>query len=192
MISGRCQGLGRGLEVEEHRCLLSLFMVPILLEINQIYQKICRSSNRDRWRVDELECFFIFVCQRKRKVCVFGLIIGKEKMNGISNGFGSAGAMAATEFVKRHHRHQTGEDQCSSAVVKRIKAPVPLVTLFLVDYVFIFVVFIYNSSFSIIGIAISFSFLSDCHCDFDLLRIFIFACLPSDMYTYFNVRFAFC
>ncbi|MBA0781025.1 hypothetical protein Gotri_001987 [Gossypium trilobum] len=51
-------------------------------------------------------------------------------MNGNSNGFGSAGAVAATEFVRRHHRHETGENQCSSAVVKRIKAPVPLVTLF--------------------------------------------------------------
>nr|KJB74713.1 hypothetical protein B456_012G003800 [Gossypium raimondii] len=48
-------------------------------------------------------------------------------MNGNSNGFGSAGAVAATEFVRRHHRHETGENQCSSAVVKRIKAPVPLV-----------------------------------------------------------------
>ncbi|MFQ6647303.1 hypothetical protein Gotur_021503 [Gossypium turneri] len=45
-------------------------------------------------------------------------------MNGNSNGFGSAGALAATEFVRRHHRHETGENQCSSAVVKRIKAPV--------------------------------------------------------------------
>ncbi|KAA3464662.1 abscisic acid receptor PYL8-like isoform X1 [Gossypium australe] len=48
-------------------------------------------------------------------------------MNGNSNGFGSAGAVAATEFVRRRHRHETGENQCSSAVVKRIKAPVPLV-----------------------------------------------------------------
>ncbi|MBA0768128.1 hypothetical protein Gotri_016959 [Gossypium trilobum] len=36
---------------------------------------------------------------------------------------------AATEYIKRHHRHEAGENQCSSALVKLIKAPLPLVTL---------------------------------------------------------------
>ncbi|MBA0651315.1 hypothetical protein Goklo_018654 [Gossypium klotzschianum] len=34
---------------------------------------------------------------------------------------------AATEYIKRHHRHEAGENQCSSALVKLIKAPLPLV-----------------------------------------------------------------
>ncbi|XVF10026.1 hypothetical protein REPUB_Repub07fG0148600 [Reevesia pubescens] len=44
-------------------------------------------------------------------------------MNGNSNGFGSA----AAEYITRHHRHETGENQCSSVLFKHIKAPVPLV-----------------------------------------------------------------
>ncbi|KAL5711768.1 Abscisic acid receptor pyl8 [Ranunculus cassubicifolius] len=31
------------------------------------------------------------------------------------------------EFIYRHHRHETREDQCSSALIKHIKAPVHLV-----------------------------------------------------------------
>ncbi|KAF5442240.1 hypothetical protein F2P56_034923 [Juglans regia] len=31
------------------------------------------------------------------------------------------------EFIRKFHRHQPGENQCSSALVKRIKAPVHLV-----------------------------------------------------------------
>ncbi|GMI71608.1 regulatory components of ABA receptor 3, PYR1-like 8 [Hibiscus trionum] len=45
-------------------------------------------------------------------------------MNVNSYGFGSA---AAAEYIKLHHRHETGENQCSSALVKLIKAPLPLV-----------------------------------------------------------------
>ncbi|XP_022764158.1 abscisic acid receptor PYL8-like [Durio zibethinus] len=44
-------------------------------------------------------------------------------MNGDNNGFGSA----ATEYIRRHHRHEICENQCTSALVKHIKAPVPLV-----------------------------------------------------------------
>lgn len=32
-----------------------------------------------------------------------------------------------SEFVRKHHRHVEAENQCSSALVKHIKAPVPLV-----------------------------------------------------------------
>ncbi|CAN6444383.1 unnamed protein product [Victoria cruziana] len=31
------------------------------------------------------------------------------------------------EYKRRHHKHETGENQCSSVVVKHVKAPVPLV-----------------------------------------------------------------
>lgn len=31
------------------------------------------------------------------------------------------------EFIRRHHKHDVGENQCSSSLVKRIKAPLPLV-----------------------------------------------------------------
>ncbi|XVF12633.1 hypothetical protein REPUB_Repub08aG0135700 [Reevesia pubescens] len=48
-------------------------------------------------------------------------------MNGNSNEFGSAAAVVAAEHIRRHHRHETGENQCSSAIFKHIKAPVPLV-----------------------------------------------------------------
>ncbi|XP_022723798.1 abscisic acid receptor PYL8-like isoform X1 [Durio zibethinus] len=48
-------------------------------------------------------------------------------MNGHSDVFGSAAVLATTEYTRRHHRHETGENQCCSALVKHIKAPVPLV-----------------------------------------------------------------
>lgn len=32
------------------------------------------------------------------------------------------------EFIRRHHRHEVGENQCSSSLVKHIKAPVHLVS----------------------------------------------------------------
>nr|BBD74750.1 abscisic acid receptor PYL 4 [Striga hermonthica] len=31
------------------------------------------------------------------------------------------------DFIKRHHRHDVGENQCSSSLVKHIRAPLPLV-----------------------------------------------------------------
>lgn len=31
------------------------------------------------------------------------------------------------EYMRRHHRHEVAENQCSSALVKHIRAPVPLV-----------------------------------------------------------------
>ncbi|KAA8540016.1 hypothetical protein F0562_026708 [Nyssa sinensis] len=40
-----------------------------------------------------------------------------------SNGFSSM----ESEYIRRHHAHQPAENQCSSALVKHIKAPVPLV-----------------------------------------------------------------
>lgn len=44
-------------------------------------------------------------------------------MDGNSNGF----ECVESEHVKRLHRHDPGENQCSSTIVKRIKAPVQLV-----------------------------------------------------------------
>ncbi|XP_024020952.1 abscisic acid receptor PYL9 [Morus notabilis] len=38
----------------------------------------------------------------------------------------SYGAMEV-QYIRRHHRHQTRENQCTSALVKHIKAPVQLV-----------------------------------------------------------------
>lgn len=48
-----------------------------------------------------------------------------EKMNGTENNgvFNST----ETEYIRRHHNQQPGENQCSSALVKHIRAPVPLV-----------------------------------------------------------------
>ncbi|KAE8733879.1 Abscisic acid receptor PYL9 [Hibiscus syriacus] len=48
-------------------------------------------------------------------------------MNGNSNGFGSAAAAAAADYIRRRHLHEIGENQCSSSLVKHINAPVPLV-----------------------------------------------------------------
>ncbi|KAF5743470.1 ABA receptor [Tripterygium wilfordii] len=47
-----------------------------------------------------------------------------RRMNGNSNinEFGSA----ESEYIRRHHRPDLAENQCSSALVKHIKAPVPL------------------------------------------------------------------
>ncbi|GLT35823.1 hypothetical protein SLA2020_102420 [Shorea laevis] len=44
-------------------------------------------------------------------------------MNASGNGFGSV----ESEFIQKHHRHEPGENQCSSALVKHIRAPVHLV-----------------------------------------------------------------
>ncbi|AES72456.1 putative polyketide cyclase/dehydrase, START-like domain-containing protein [Medicago truncatula] len=48
-----------------------------------------------------------------------------EKMNGTENN----GVFNSTEmeYIRRHHNQQPGENQCSSALVKHIRAPVPLV-----------------------------------------------------------------
>ena len=32
------------------------------------------------------------------------------------------------EYIRRHHRHQPRDNQCTSALVKHIRAPVPLVS----------------------------------------------------------------
>lgn len=48
-----------------------------------------------------------------------------EKMNGtVNNGVFNSTEM---EYIRRHHNQQPGENQCSSALVKHIRAPVPLV-----------------------------------------------------------------
>lgn len=47
------------------------------------------------------------------------------KMNGTENN----GVFNTTEmeYIRRHHNQQPGQNQCSSALVKHIRAPVPLV-----------------------------------------------------------------
>ncbi|CAK8570265.1 unnamed protein product [Lathyrus sativus] len=47
-------------------------------------------------------------------------------MNGIGSGSGRFSNMEM-EFIRRHHRHQPGHNQCGSALVKHIRAPVPQV-----------------------------------------------------------------
>lgn len=50
------------------------------------------------------------------------------KMNGNSDGFGNGEFSAVeSEYIRRYHRHERAENQCSSELVKRIKAPVHLV-----------------------------------------------------------------
>ncbi|KAF5451099.1 hypothetical protein F2P56_031395 [Juglans regia] len=49
-------------------------------------------------------------------------------MNGKGDGIGNGGLSAVeSEYIRRYHRHEPGENQCSSELVKRIKAPVHLV-----------------------------------------------------------------
>lgn len=47
-----------------------------------------------------------------------------EKMNGTENGVFNSTEM---EYIRRYHNQQPGENQCSAALVKHIRAPVPLV-----------------------------------------------------------------
>jgi abscisic acid receptor (PYR/PYL family) len=47
-----------------------------------------------------------------------------EKMNGTGNGGFSTTEM---EYIRRHHNQEPSENQCASALVKHIRAPVPLV-----------------------------------------------------------------
>lgn len=44
-------------------------------------------------------------------------------MNAAENGFSGA----EREYIRKHHRHQPADNQCSSILIKRIKAPVHLV-----------------------------------------------------------------
>lgn len=57
----------------------------------------------------------------------------EAKMNGNStgNGNGNVGGFsnAEWELIRRYHRNEPAENQCTSRLVKRIKAPVPLVNL---------------------------------------------------------------
>ncbi|KAF8042888.1 hypothetical protein BT93_A1269 [Corymbia citriodora subsp. variegata] len=45
--------------------------------------------------------------------------------NAVANGC-EIGSMER-EYMRRHHKHEVAENQCSSALVKHIRAPVPLV-----------------------------------------------------------------
>lgn len=47
-----------------------------------------------------------------------------ESSGGSSSGSGRA---MESEFVRRHHRHEPRENQCSSTLIKHIKAPIHLV-----------------------------------------------------------------
>ncbi|KAK8588809.1 hypothetical protein V6N13_087704 [Hibiscus sabdariffa] len=47
-------------------------------------------------------------------------------MNGNRSRLRSTAKAAATEYLRRHHRHVTGANQCSSALVNHFKAPVSL------------------------------------------------------------------
>ena len=40
-----------------------------------------------------------------------------------------------TQYIRRHHKHDLRDNQCSSALVKHIKAPVHLVSTFLFFFV---------------------------------------------------------
>lgn len=43
------------------------------------------------------------------------------------NATGNGCAISESEYIRRHHKHELGENQCSSALVKHIRAPVHLV-----------------------------------------------------------------
>ena len=47
-----------------------------------------------------------------------------KMLKGNENGGFSSMEM---EYIRRHHTQEAGENQCSSALVKHIKAPLPLV-----------------------------------------------------------------
>lgn len=44
-----------------------------------------------------------------------------------ANGAGGGGAATEADYMRRLHGHAPGENQCTSALVKHIKAPVHLV-----------------------------------------------------------------
>lgn len=46
--------------------------------------------------------------------------------NGVVAGNGGIGGLES-DFIRRHHRHETGDNQCSSVLSRHIKAPVHLV-----------------------------------------------------------------
>ncbi|KAL6132127.1 hypothetical protein ACLB2K_070498 [Fragaria x ananassa] len=48
----------------------------------------------------------------------------RRKMNGNNKNGGGGGA---SEYIRRHHRHELKDHQCSSTLVRHIKAPVHLV-----------------------------------------------------------------
>ncbi|KAI6697833.1 hypothetical protein NL676_017952 [Syzygium grande] len=56
-----------------------------------------------------------------------GFLGGRRKMNAGAVGNGCEIGGMEREYMRRHHRHEVAENQCSSALVKHIRAPVPLV-----------------------------------------------------------------
>jgi hypothetical protein len=77
--------------------------------------------------------------RNKGRVCFQGK---REKMNGNCNGRGGIGCVES-EYIRRHHTHDDLADhQCSSALVKHIKAPVQLVK-FLTFFPFNYSLFVY-------------------------------------------------
>ncbi|BBG98362.1 regulatory components of ABA receptor 3 [Prunus dulcis] len=56
--------------------------------------------------------------QRKKK---------KKKMNGNKNGGGTGFGGIVGEYIRRHHKHDPKDHQCTSTLVRHIKAPVHLV-----------------------------------------------------------------
>ena len=57
-------------------------------------------------------------------------------MKGNENGGFSSMEM---EYIRRHHTQEAGENQCSSALVKHIKAPLPLVANLPFHFFFFFI-----------------------------------------------------
>lgn len=104
-----------------------LLLIPLKSENYTLFFSFLQSFRRfDSRRFDSASWFHgggWEGCELKR--CV---LEAKKKMNGIGSGGLS---MMEKEYIRRHHRHQPGENQCVSALVKHIRAPVPQVALFL-------------------------------------------------------------
>ena len=96
--------------------------------------------------------------RNKGRVCFQGK---REKMNGNCNGRGGIGCVES-EYIRRHHTHDDLADhQCSSALVKHIKAPVQLVK-FLTFFPFNYSMFVYTCCMCVFPSWILFSGLSFC------------------------------
>lgn len=53
----------------------------------------------------------------------------EQKDKKMNNG-GEQYSSIETQYIRRHHKHDPRDNQCSSALVKHIKAPVHLVSFF--------------------------------------------------------------
>lgn len=62
-------------------------------------------------------------------LCGEGESVVKMNGNSAGNGNGNVGGFsnAEWELIRRYHRNELAENQCTSRLVKRIKAPVHLV-----------------------------------------------------------------